>query len=141
METPKETTQTICIDTSVLINLFRKQNKEKSYFYQLLKQNYSFAMSVVTEYEIMIGSNESQIVFWKELFAEITILPFDRDVEHLAVDIFRSLKRANKLIDVPDIFIAATAMYHKMPLATINRKHFERIENLILLDKPLQINL
>jgi len=35
---------------------------------------------------------------------------------------------------VPDILIAGTAMSHNLPLATLNRKHFERIKDLQLVD-------
>jgi len=40
------------------------------------------------------------------------------------------LKAKNKLIDAPDILIAGTAMRNNLPLATLNRKHFERINGL-----------
>ena len=44
--------------------------------------------------------------------------------------IYRQLKRENKLIDIADILIAATAMVNDFPLATFNRNHFERIRGL-----------
>lgn len=31
-----------------------------------------------------------------------------------------------------DLFIAATAVHYKLPLATLNVKHFERVEELQL---------
>jgi predicted nucleic acid-binding protein len=44
--------------------------------------------------------------------------------------IYRQLKRESKLIDTTDILIAATAMANDLPLATLNRNHFERIRGL-----------
>ena len=44
------------------------------------------------------------------------------------------LKRKSCLIEMEDIMIAATAIAHGLPLATLNRKHFELIEGLILFD-------
>ena len=32
------------------------------------------------------------------------------------------------MIDIPDILIAATAIKNKLKFASLNRKHFERIE-------------
>jgi predicted nucleic acid-binding protein len=45
----------ICLDTSVLIDFYRKTVKENSIFYQLTTKYKLFAVSIVTEYEIMIG--------------------------------------------------------------------------------------
>ncbi len=40
------------------------------------------------------------------------------------------LSRANKMIDLADILIGATAMTHNIPIATLNVKHFDRIKGL-----------
>lgn len=45
--------QLICLDTSVLIDYFRKKDKTKSFFYALADEYDSFAVSVITEYEIL----------------------------------------------------------------------------------------
>jgi tRNA(fMet)-specific endonuclease VapC len=37
------------------------------------------------------------------------------------------------MIDLADIFIGATAVTYKIPIATLNIKHFERIESLELI--------
>jgi predicted nucleic acid-binding protein len=47
----------------------------------------------------------------------------------------RALRSSNELLPPPDLFIAATAMVHKLPLATLNIKHFERVSGLVLLDR------
>jgi tRNA(fMet)-specific endonuclease VapC len=46
------------------------------------------------------------------------------------VDINNALKRKRKQIDIADLFIAATALSNNLPFATLNLKHFERIDNL-----------
>ena len=38
--------------------------------------------------------------------------------------------KKNKMIDLADIFIGATALANEIPIATLNYKHFERIANL-----------
>ena len=42
---------------------------------------------------------------------------------------FNELKSKNQIIEVPDIFIAATAIHNKLPIATLNTNHFDRIPN------------
>ena len=120
----------ICLDTSILIEFFRKKNKDKSTFFQLT-ENYSlFGVSVITEYEIFIGSTAEQHEFWEDFFKRIVILPFNTETNKIAIDIHRNLKIKNKLIEIPDILIAATAINNGLKLATNNNKHFARIQNL-----------
>ncbi|MBU0489862.1 MAG: type II toxin-antitoxin system VapC family toxin [Bacteroidetes bacterium] len=121
----------VFIDTSVLIDYYRKKDKQKSLFFELSATYSTFVVSVITEYEIFIGSQTSeQEKFWNEFFKRVIVLPFDSDVNKTAVKIYRELKAQNKLIDVPDIFIAATAINCNVNFATLNLKHFERIGNI-----------
>jgi tRNA(fMet)-specific endonuclease VapC len=60
------------------------------------------------------------------------VLPFDSLSVTEAVRIYQSLKAVNQLISLPDIFIAATAIANELPLLTLNRKHFERVDHLKL---------
>lgn len=123
----------ICLDTSILIDFYRKQIKEKSAFYKLTKLYKLFAVSIITEYEIMIGATPEQIDFWKAFFDKVTVLPFDKDANDNAIKITRKLKSKNNLIEIPDIFIGATALSRNIKIATLNKKHFERIEDLKLM--------
>ena len=60
----------------------------------------------------------------------ITVIPFDEPTVDKAVDINTNLKRKRKQIAIADLFIAATAISHNLPFATLNRKHFDRIDEL-----------
>jgi tRNA(fMet)-specific endonuclease VapC len=61
------------------------------------------------------------------------VLPFNAEISIEAANIDSDLKRKRKQIAVPDLFISATAIYHNLPLATLNKKHFERIDKLQLI--------
>ena len=124
--------QLICLDTSVLIDYFRQKDKTKSFFYALAGEYDSFAVSVITEYEIYVGSNSVQDKYWDDFFKKVIVLPYDSHANKTAIDIFRELKRINKVIDAPDLFIAASAIANNMQLATMNDKHFNRIKGLKL---------
>lgn len=126
--------EVVCLDTSILIDFFRKKKKENSVFYQLTQKYQLFAVSVITEYEIFTGSNKEQQEFWDDFFMKIVVLPFDSETNKIAVNIFKELKSKNKLIEIPDILIAATAMKNNMKLVTLNTKHFERIDDLKLVE-------
>ena len=45
----------ILIDTSVLIDYFRKQDKTKSKLWKLLESNDELCISVITEFEFLCG--------------------------------------------------------------------------------------
>jgi predicted nucleic acid-binding protein len=124
----------VLLDTSILIEYFRKTDKSNSYLYKLSESDqYKFAVSSITKFEIYVGSNEKQNKFWDSFFESLTILPFDGDTALFAVDLNSELKRKRKQIAIPDLFIAATAVQANLKIATHNRKHFERISALELI--------
>lgn len=83
----------------------------------------------------MIGSSHIQDIFWLSFFDKVTILPFTREANKVAVEIFRQLKSGNKLIEIADILIAATALSNSLKLATLNKNHFDRIQGIAFIDK------
>ncbi|MEP7128225.1 MAG: type II toxin-antitoxin system VapC family toxin [Chitinophagales bacterium] len=124
----------ILVDTSILIDLFRKTDKSNSKFITLARNGYSFCISAITAYEIYSGTTVNQIDFWQRLLEKTPVLAFDQDVVKVAVDINNTLKRKRKQIELADLFIAATGIANNLPFATLNRKHFERVEKLLIVD-------
>ncbi len=124
----------VFVDTSILIDYYRKTDKEKSVWINLVRQGYSFAVSAVTKYEIYAGATPNQLAFWDNVFGAITVMPLDELSVDTAVSINSTLKRKRKQIDMADLFIAATAVAHSLALVTLNRKHFDRIDTLQLID-------
>jgi len=124
----------VLIDTSILIEYFRKSDKTNSKLILLLRGGYKFHISSITEYEIYAGANLNQQSFWEELLEKTEVLPFDKQIAKVAVEINSELKRKRKQIAIADLFIAATAVGNNLPFATLNVKHFERIDNLLIVD-------
>jgi len=122
------------IDTSVIIDFLRKQNKEKSHLWSIKTKNVCF-MSSITLFELLSGAKTqrhlddiSKIAKW------IESIYFDDDVADMAATIYRDLKEKNEIIEHRDIFIAATAKCNNLCIATLNTDHFERVRGLELLD-------
>jgi predicted nucleic acid-binding protein len=89
----------ILVDTSILIDYYRKTDKEKSAWIALVRQGYSFAISAVTKFEIFSGATPNQLIFWNNVLQTITIIPFDEISVDTAVTINSALKKKrNKLI-------------------------------------------
>ena len=115
----------ILVDTSILIDLFRKSDKANSTLIALVKQGYNYCISAITEYEIYTGSLLGQLDFWNKFLQITKVLPFIKKAARAAVEINTQAKRNRKQIAIPDLFIAATAMANGLPFATLNKKHFE----------------
>jgi tRNA(fMet)-specific endonuclease VapC len=120
----------ILLDSSILIELFRKQKKETTAFYKLAQTESDFCISAVSHYEIGLGNKKSYSQFWDELLSNLPVIPFDKACSATAIEIFLNLKKKNKIIDIADIWIAATAKTHNFKIATLNQKHFSRIPGL-----------
>lgn len=120
----------ILLDSSILIELFRKQNKAKTLFYKLSQTSDELCISSITHYEIGIGNRKSHSEYWDSLCENLRILPFDKACSNSAISIYLELLKANKMIDLADILIGATAVTYSIPIATLNVKHFDRIKGL-----------
>lgn len=99
-----------------------------------MREGYDFAISVVTKYEIYSGATDSQLSFWENVLLAVTVIPLDEHAVDAAVETNKTLKKKRKQIALADLLIASSAISSNLPLATLNRKHFDRIENLILVD-------
>ncbi len=129
-------TKVILLDTGILIEFFRKKDKSKSILYQLSLQSYEFKVAAISQYEILLGSNDSQMDFWKKFFERIQILAFDENSAVAASEIYKQLKSENKLISIADILIGSIAFSNQISIATLNKKHFMRIKDLELVELP-----
>ena len=123
----------ILLDTSILIEMFRKRDKTDTFFYQISKENNDFAISILTHYEIFRGSNSLQDIFWTNFLKNIEVIPFDLNTSYEASRIYKLLKPQDKMIDFADLLIASTAIAHNLSLVTLNLKHFRKIPDLHVL--------
>lgn len=124
----------ILVDTSILIDYFRKQNKEKTILYQLFSENEDLAISVITKYELMLGSSPQQDLFWIALLQKVNVISLDESIIDETVRIKKELRTKNQEIGLADMLIAATAKFHQFKLATLNISHFKRVNQLQILE-------
>ncbi len=126
-------TEIILLDTSILIDFYRKKIKHKSAFWKIAEPHRMFAISAITHFEIYSGARNDQAVFWYNLFHDFVIIPFNTEISVSALSIDAELKKKNQRIAIPDLIIASTALVNNLTCATLNKKHFERIEHLKLI--------
>jgi tRNA(fMet)-specific endonuclease VapC len=129
-------TSHILIDTSVIIEHLRKQNKERSILYNITG-NYQLYTSTIVEFELYAGATTTQKQRdVQEIMVWCTVVPLTSDVAQTAAIIYQQLKMMNQLIEIRDILIAATAVVRSLPLMTLNTGHFNRISSLQSLSPP-----
>jgi tRNA(fMet)-specific endonuclease VapC len=91
--------------------------------------------TAVTCFELLSGAGENKCGdAVRRLLGTLAVLPLDRAAAERAADVRRKLDRTGQPIGMGDSLIAGIALTHNLPLMTRNRRHFERVENLKLVD-------
>ena len=124
-------TDRILVDTSIAIEFFRKKKKDETVLHGLLTGYSVLYVSVITYFELLCGAKSQALLDdTTQLLELFEIIDFREPEAKNAASLFQDLKQRNAMIGLADIFIAATAIEHDLPLATLNRAHFERISSL-----------
>lgn len=123
----------LMVDTSLLIDYFRKTDKNNARLVTLFKNYRQLYISSITEFEVLNGAKQLHLDFWNGMLPRFTILDFDSKAARQAAAITEQLKSKRKTIDKPDLFIAATAVAHGLHFDTLNIKHFIHIDKLLML--------
>ena len=123
----------VLLDTSILVDFLRRKSKSDSLFVKLLQQKYQLHISIVTHTELFSGKriweNEKLHQEIEILCSGLSIMPLETEISKKAGKI-----RAQNNSTIIDAIIAATAINHRLSLATLNLKDFEDIEGLHLFD-------
>lgn len=126
----------VLIDTSIIIDHLRKQNRRKSILYSIV-DTYELFVSTVVEFELYVGAtDDAKQHDVQEILAWCVVLPFTSTVAQTAAAIYQQLRARNELVEIRDILIAATALAHHLPLMTLNTTHFNRINALQIVPPP-----
>ena len=121
----------ICLDTNILIDHRRAKDKTLTRLFQF-SQTYSFAITTITVYELFRGDDSNEDQLRSQFFNRVAILDFTQGAAQQAGIIYRKLKSTGSMIGVEDILIASIAITNHLPLASDNVRHFNRIEDLVL---------
>jgi predicted nucleic acid-binding protein len=121
---------TIVIDSSILIEYLRAKDKRATTLFNI-PDNTKVCISAVTLYELYIGAtNEPKWNDVKLLTNDLILLPFNEIIAIESAKIFHELRKSNTMIEFRDIFIAATCKIHNLPIKTLNKNHYKRINGI-----------
>ncbi len=125
----------VIADTTVLIDLWRHRNR--SFRLQSLNRQLgdrAILLPWITRGEFLRGvfhQNLPEEAVRPFLETFVTVWPTTQTISLYAKN-WAALARSGKLIDYPDLWIAAGALERGIPLVTRNPKHFEHLPELQL---------
>lgn len=124
----------IVADTDVLIDFLAGSNPGFSRVRAAIDGG-QLHTTTITQYELLAGANSpKQDGRIRDLLAALSILPLDRAAADLGARTRRDLERRGESVGMADSLIAGIVLACGGRLLTRNRRHFERVETLALVD-------
>jgi tRNA(fMet)-specific endonuclease VapC len=125
----------IVLDTDVLIQDERGKFDLKRWASP--RPNEEFAIAAVTVAELWHGAERSagahkfaRQSYLRRVLASITIFPYTEQTAYEHARIWAELEATGRMIGFYDLIVGATALEHGYEVATFNRRHFEKIKGL-----------
>ena len=120
----------ICLDTSALIAFLKGRDPGAAAVEKAVKECSCF-VTAITVYELRFGvARAAKQIGEDELLGAMGILALDGLAAGRAATLHDSLIRRNLDIGIKDVLIAAICLAHKMPLLSLNERHFSRVAGL-----------
>ena len=123
-------------DTNILIRLEREIRRgEDGLVSRLVAQLPEGRMCITPTIagEFATGISMSRRPAWESFCAAYELLPITADTAWQYGEIYRHLAAEGQLIGTNDLWIAATALSHEVPVLTGNEGEFRRVPNLTVL--------
>jgi len=133
----------ICLDTNIVISIVNRRSPSLRHrFNEQVRAGTPIALPVIALFEMRYGFAKSdrrqhnEDLLDRFLGLGIDVLPFEPEDAAHAGDIRAQLEKAGTPIGHYDYLIAAQARRRGAALVTLNRREFERVPGLIVLDWP-----
>ena len=131
----------LTIDTGVFVFIERRKLVVD---WQQLFGPIPFTISAVTASELLVGAfrannqarRDHRIQVLDAIVASMTVLDYTLATARIHAPIHADLQSRGLLIGAHDLIIAATALEHGHAVLTTNRREFERVAGLTVLDFP-----
>jgi tRNA(fMet)-specific endonuclease VapC len=122
----------LCIDTSPLIAYLKGREPGASSVERAVS-SYTCHVTSITVYELLYGvARARRHIGENALLSIMKVAAFDSDAATIAAQLHSDLIGANQDIGVKDVLIASTCLSRRLPLFTLNTKHFSRVPGLSL---------
>ena len=115
----------LLLDTNVLIDYLRNIPEAVKYL-EDVKDSITISAMTVAELHAGARDNDEKLVL-REFTSAFTVIPANAVICEMGGD-FRSQYGPSHGVDLIDGILAATAIINKVPIVTLNKKHFPMIE-------------
>lgn len=127
----------LIVDTNFVISMVREAKKPeagraKAFLEQHTEEQFFMPFTVAGE--LACGRSAADKQNWKRLCSPFALIPWTPDVLWQYGELYRHLQSVGNLIGTNDLWIAATALVHAMPLVTNNADEFRRVPGLEVLE-------
>ena len=121
------------LDSDIIIFSFKS---DYQYVHKYIQKGTTACCSAVSIIEVLgfHKLSDNQYAHMRKFMDTLTILSITESIVDQAV----ALRRQHN-IKTPDAVIAATALVHRLPLATNNLKHFNRVEGLEVVNPLVEV--
>ena len=128
-------TSRVIVDTDLLIDLLRKDEKATAFISLLEKRRCLLATTAVNVFELYHGAHKSNqkaeaLKSTRDLLKDLVLLPLTPRSAEKAGQITSTLEARGQLIGLRDTLVAAIAITRQYEVATRNVKHFSKIDAL-----------
>lgn len=124
----------VLADTSLFIEHLRSRDKSSTRLYRETSRR-QVETSAIVAAEIYYGARTSDAELQaRSALAPFIIHAFTPEMAARQGEIVRELVRQNRLQDMRDVMIAACALELGLPVAKLNRSHFESVPGLALIE-------
>jgi tRNA(fMet)-specific endonuclease VapC len=123
----------LILETTFLVDLEREASRGVSgpaHRFLEAHREARLCVTLTTAGEIAAGMGPEDRGRWEDLLRGFRVVPSGPDVCWRYGRLFRFLKQNGLLIGTNDLWIAATALVHELPLVTRNEGHFRRVPDL-----------
>jgi len=138
---PEELTKSrILVDTDVVSYVFKKDTRADFFYPYMLHRRLGISFMTVAElyfgaYKNSWGAN--RILQLENAIKSYVLLPYDYTLCQHWARIRTHCENVGRMIEHPDIWIAASALLYDCALLTNNGKHFEHIPRLVVISPGL----
>ncbi len=123
----------LILDTNFVISAEREaRHSQFGKAHDFLANNASeeFFITFTVAGELACGTSALAQISWQKLIRPYAILGWVQPISFTYGKIYRQLSEKGNLIGANDLWIAATALHHNLPLVTNNYDEFSRVNDL-----------
>jgi len=133
----EEELRRVCLDTDVVIDYLKQTEETENLIEKLHLKFDEVVLTVITVYELLVGVEYLDGKDRPEIEAIIEsscVLPLSEEASREAARISAGLRKSGQQIGIADELIAAICKTSNACLLTKNVDHFQRIENLKIIE-------